>query len=373
MRSVIFVAYSMNVGGVEKALLAVLKRYVSEGWDVHLALLSTSGGLLNALPAQVHIHKIKDFSRLKPLLHNPLRSQIRVALSRIDIKKLWLILGSLFQKCIFKTNYALYKRAFSDVPVFSKKKFDLAVAFAGPFSFIDYYVATKINASQKWGWIHYDISKFYCDKHLISKVYKNFDRINVVSKKAKEIFDAYFPQFKTNTHYEPNIIDTDEIHKLSQERLNEDLLKDCEENVVLLTVGRVSKEKGQYLALEAFKTLLNQGVRNVIWWFVGYGNDIERCKRFVSENGLMDSVRFLGSDINPYKYMKACDIYIQPSLHEGFCITLGEALLFDKQMIATNFSGANEQLKGRGKIVNFSAEELSVAILESLQTIEVPS
>lgn len=42
-------------------------------------------------------------------------------------------------------------------------------------------------------------------------------------------------------------------------------------------------------------------------------------------------------------------------------------------MIATNFTGANEQLKGRGKIVNFSAEELSVAILESLQTIEVPS
>lgn len=43
--------------------------------------------------------------------------------------------------------------------------------------------------------------------------------------------------------------------------------------------------------------------------------------------------------------MKQCDIYMQPSRHEGYCITLGEARCFDNPIVTTNFTGANEQIK----------------------------
>ena len=42
--------------------------------------------------------------------------------------------------------------------------------------------------------------------------------------------------------------------------------------------------------------------------------------------------------------MKDCDLYMQPSKHEGYCITLGEARCFDNPIVTTNFTGANEQI-----------------------------
>ena len=53
----------------------------------------------------------------------------------------------------------------------------------------------------------------------------------------------------------------------------------------------------------------------------------------------------LGSKLNPYPFMKECDIYVQPSRHEGYCITLGEARCFNNPIVTTNFTGANEQIK----------------------------
>ena len=49
--------------------------------------------------------------------------------------------------------------------------------------------------------------------------------------------------------------------------------------------------------------------------------------------------------MNPYPFMKECDIYVQPSRHEGYCITLGEARCFNNPIVTTNFTGANEQIK----------------------------
>ena len=52
--------------------------------------------------------------------------------------------------------------------------------------------------------------------------------------------------------------------------------------------------------------------------------------------------------------MKQCDIYVQPSRHEGYCITLAEARCFNNPIVSTNFTGANEQIlhEHNGLIVN---------------------
>ena len=56
--------------------------------------------------------------------------------------------------------------------------------------------------------------------------------------------------------------------------------------------------------------------------------------------------------------MKDCDIYVQPSKHEGYCITLGEARCFDNPIVTTNFTGANEQIKNEvtGLVCDISEE-----------------
>ena len=68
--------------------------------------------------------------------------------------------------------------------------------------------------------------------------------------------------------------------------------------------------------------------------------------------------------------MARADIYLQPSRHEGYCITLAEAKLFDAPIVATDFTGAREQLSQRANAViaeDFTPEGLANAILKAAQ------
>ena len=80
----------------------------------------------------------------------------------------------------------------------------------------------------------------------------------------------------------------------------------------------------------------------------------------------------MGTKTNPYPYLKQADLYVQTSIHEGFCITLGEAKVFGMPIISTEFAGAHEQLDGQMccAVVQRSTTELCNAILEYLQRIE---
>ena len=67
---------------------------------------------------------------------------------------------------------------------------------------------------------------------------------------------------------------------------------------------------------------------------------------------------------NPYPFMNECDIYVQTSRHEGYCITLGEARCFNNPIITTNFTGANEQIKHEvtGLVCDICEEGIYIAM-----------
>ncbi len=76
----------------------------------------------------------------------------------------------------------------------------------------------------------------------------------------------------------------------------------------------------------------------------------------------------LGSRLNPYPYMKDCDIYVQSSRHEGYCITLAEARCFNNPIITTNFTGATEQIinEENGIIVSEDADSIYLGVKKLL-------
>ena len=57
-----------------------------------------------------------------------------------------------------------------------------------------------------------------------------------------------------------------------------------------------------------------------------------------------DTVIILGKKDNPYPYIKACDIYVQPSRYEGKCVAVREAQILDKPVVITNYTTAQSQL-----------------------------
>ena len=353
----------MRVGGVERALLGLLSIIPLDKYEVHVGLLRKEGEFLDYLPKGVIVHEINCYEKNWYLIQNPPIIGIKRLLRQGDLKEAFVQSLIYIQYKIVPDRYWFYKYIIRKEPLLPFV-FDLAVSFAGPSSMIDYYVCEKVIAKKKCGWIHFDVSKINIDKRVIERLYKNFEKIFVVSETGKEIFDNFFPQFTDKTTLFHNVISHEQIVDMAQ---NGPTFNDNFDGKRILTVGRISEEKGQMVAIDALKILLDKGY-NVKWYFVGEGNDRESCEQLAAEYGISDKIEFLGLHTNPYGYMKACDVYVQPSRHEGFCITLAEALCFRNPIIATNFTGAQEQLQHRenGLVVDMPAESIASGVITAM-------
>ena len=293
---------SMNIGGVEKALLNMLKTMDSSQNEVTVLMLEKKGGFLNSLSNWVKVDELSYYRDIKEEFNKPPKELILDYLKSGNIfRAIYFFIISLF--CKFKGDRELLLKAlFSKQPDYTGE-YDEAISYAGPMALIDYYIANKVKAKRKLGWIHFDITTVGMDRNLSRKLYKKFDELNIVSKDAKEKFDSVFPEFKDKTKVFYNIILKDEVLKLAKEKGFDDNYN----GLRLLTVGRISREKGQDLAIEALKKILDRGIEAKLY-LVGAGNFEKECKKLVINLGIEDKVIFLGAKSNPYPYMKECDI-----------------------------------------------------------------
>ena len=362
-KKVFFLLYSMNVGGVEKSLVNLLSILPRERYDIHVGLVHQEGGLLAYLPSDVVIHSISDIQEHWDDLKNPPLQTIKTYAQKGQYIKVLLAL-IVYLTCKFQGSFMGWTQYLLKDTKGLKETFDLSVAYAGPASDIDYYICQKVQAKKKIGWIHFDISKIGVDRKMVRQLYGHYERIFVVSETSKAIFDQIFPQFKDKTEVFHNVVSSIQIKE--QASIGESFEDDFDGKRIL-TVGRISSEKGQFMAIQALKSLKDKGY-HIRWYFIGDGNDMEHCKNEVERLGLSENVFFLGTKTNPYAYMRDCDIYMQPSRHEGFCITLAEALCFGNPVVATDFTGAYEQLKDKknGFVVGMSAKNIAEGIEKAI-------
>lgn len=112
----------------------------------------------------------------------------------------------------------------------------------------------------------------------------------------------------------------------------------------LVVVGRLTRAKGQWRVLEALGILRARGIR-VAACFVGavVESDAEHLLRHrAAALGVGDAITFVGERSNPFPYVAAADVGINPSAHEAFGRTTLEYLLLDRPVIATHAGGSAE-------------------------------
>lgn len=361
-KKLFFLIHSMNVGGVEKALLGLLSIIPFDQYDVHIGLIHKKGGFLPFLPKEVIVHEIKTYQNYWRLINDPPLGYIKEFLRKGQLKEAFVHLLLYIQFKITGNRYWFYKYILRHEPVWNEN-YDLAVSFAGPSQMMDYYICEKVQAKKKCGWIHFDVSKFGIDKGMTAKLYKKYDKIFIVSETGKEIFNRMYPQFAHKTEVFHNVVSSEQVISMANDGPT---FEDGYEGKRILTVGRISEEKGQRVAIEALNILISKGYQ-LKWYFVGDGKDKSFCEKIAKEYGISDHVVFLGTQTNPYGYIKDCDIYMQPSRHEGYCITLAEALCFGNPIVATDFTGAHEQLKERPNsiVIGMAAEEMADGIIKA--------
>lgn len=367
-KKILFLLGAMNVGGVENSFLNLLTLINPQYYDIHLGLLKIKGESLDKIPDWVHIHYISVYDRFHSIINDAPRVYIKKMIRAKQWKDAVSYVMLYMHYRLTGTRYLLYRYFMRNEPMMSDV-FDLAIAYAGPSQHIDYYICEKVKARVKCGWIHFDISKFGIDYGMTKRLYKKYTRIFCVSQTAKVIFDKMFPKFKGRTEVFYNVVNPALIRE--QASVGE-TFSDNFSGKRILTVGRISNEKGQLEAIEALAFVLKQRI-HAKWYFVGDGKFRKVCEERAKELGISDCVVFLGTKVNPYPFMKNCDIYVQPSRHEGYCITLAEARVFGMPIVATDFTGAREQLASRinAFVTGMSPEEMAKGIIQACQTQEI--
>lgn len=359
MKKVLFMIINMNVGGTEKALLNMISEMSKEKFNITILMLENYGGFLGSIPNYVNIEYFNKYNDIKELVNNPPQQIAKKLIKKGRfIKGLNILIVHILSK-IMGERRIFFKYILRDCPNIYDD-YDIAVAYAGPMDFISYFILNKVKAKKRVQWIHFDVTKIGLNKKFAKKVYGKFDKIFVVSKEGRDRFIKLLPDLEDRVDTFFNIISS----RLILEQANETILfEDDYEGIRILTVGRLTQEKGQDLCIEALRLLKDHGY-NVRWYCVGDGLCKDKYKELVIKNKLQNDFIFEGSRINPYTYMSKCDIYVQPSRHEGYCITLAEARCFNSPIVTTRFTGANEQIKHEvtGLVCDISVDAIYEAI-----------
>lgn len=361
MKKILISSFDMEVGGVERSLISMLENFDYDNNKVDLMLYSHTG----------------DFFKLLPNKHNLLPENKKYTSFRKSIGKLFkegeILLGTARVKAKIKAKNIAKKNKFSECGCVQmqlmweyaldflpklEKEYDIAISYLWPH----YFVADKVRAKKKIAWIHTDYSTIDTDIELDVKMWNKFDYIIAVSEECKNSFLKKYPTLKNKLKVMENITSPEFIKKMAEEKVDDDISDD--NTFKLVSVGRLSHAKGIDNAVKALKIIHDKGLTNIKWYVVGYGGDEDIIKNIIKESKLEDSFILLGKKINPYPYIKACDLYVQPSRYEGKAVTVTEAKILGKPVVITNYTTANSQVDNYidGYITELSVEGIANGI-----------
>ena len=358
-KKILFMVSSMNIGGVEKSLLSLLAVIPKEKYEITILTLDKKGGFLEYIPNNVKLIEAEWFKYIKPIIMDSPQNIIKRYIKNYEFLKILSFIYSYFKTKKTNDRYIYYKHVLKSIPE-CKEKYDVAIAYAGPTEIIDAYISHKVKAEKKIAWVHFDISKHKINKKLYNNLYERFDKIFAVSNECKKKLDEIIPAVRNKSEVLFNIVSEDLINEMSESYVDFD---DNYKGIKIITVGRLSKEKGQDLAIKALSKLKKDRY-DVKWYCIGDGNSRREFERLIKEYNLEGDFLLLGATSNPYPYIKSADIYVQTSRHEGYCLTLAEAKALNKPIVTTNFIGAYEQIKNNenGFIVSCNENDLADAI-----------
>lgn len=346
----------LKMGGTNKVAIRFMNELV-QYCDVTLILSQNVGELLEEVPKDVHVI-IDEMQTFRDILKKDLKHFNLPYLFKDIIYYLKVKTG---HDNIDNYHYIVERHTFV-----TEEMFDCAISYHGQSPERLLNLVYRIHSRKKVVWIHGEMGFSEDQCRRMTKYYEKIDHFFFVSEPTKNTFIRKIPidPNKTTVYY--NRLDGTEIIEKAQEIPEITFSK---EYANLLTVGRVSSEKGQDMIPQIVRNLIDKGYA-VRWYIIGDGPNMERIKDLIIKESVDKNVFLLGVRNNPYPYMKACDIYIQPSYTEGYSTTICEAGILGKAIIGTKPSGGiRDQIENErsGLIVDASVEGIEKGIIRLIE------
>lgn len=332
-------ALHLGFGGVEKYLSSLCKM-LEENYDIEI----------------ISTYKVLD----KPAF--PFSEKVKITYL-IDDKPN----KEEFKQAIKNKNIiSIFKEGFKSAKILCLKRSRNIKAIRNTYS--DYIITTRTFHSRLVGYYAYNnIIKIATehnfhnnDKKYITKVIdsiRDFDYFVVVSDNLRKFYENKIG--KTKCIFIPNVIDS-LPHKRSKLT-----------NKNIITIGRLSPEKGQKDLIDVFK-IVNKELPKTKLFMVGDGPLKKELENYTKELKLTNKIIFTGflGDKGKEKYILDSSIFILPSYTESFGLVLIEAMSYGLPCIAFDSSdGAKELLKNNVGILvkDRNKEKMAEEIIKELK------
>lgn len=309
MKKILFVIHDLHHGGAEKVLVNLVNNMDRENFDI--TVMALFGGGVN-----------EQFLKK-------------------DVKLI------ICHKRAVRGNSKIMK-LFSPQFLFSyyiKDKYDIIVSYLeGPSARIVSGCGNKDTKLVSWIHVEQHDRNTACNAFRNYKealeCYRRFDCTVCVSEYVKKDFQNLFP-VDNPVYVLYNTNETDQIREMAKEPVKDIVFKDDE--IKLVGVGKLMPNKGFDKLARIHARLIKEGYK-VHTYILGEGPERNKIEKIVDENGCTDTFTLLGYRTNPYKYVAKCDIFVCPSMAEGFSTAATEALILGVPVVTTRVSGMEEML-----------------------------
>ena len=355
MKKRIFISmHYMELGGAESSLIGLLQALDYSKYEVDLFIHSHQGEMMQFIPKEVNLlPEIKEYAMIeRPMTEALRRGQLGIVWGRLKAK---LRVRRYQPKDASKPQYAIYQYVAQEVdpylPSFEAYgKYDLAISFLQPHN----YVLSKVKAKKKACWIHTDYTKVEFDAEAELPIWTAYDHIVSISPDVTKAFLQVFPSLSDKIVEMENIMSSSFVRERAEEfNVNPNDNPNGNDNgkvINILSVGRFSDAKNYDNVPDICRKINSKlstvnSKLTVKWYIIGWGGDEQLIRQKIKEAGMEEHVIILGKRTNPYPYMKACDIYAQPSRYEGKSVTVREAQMLCKPVVITDYATAKSQVQ----------------------------
>jgi len=354
----------LELGGAETALIGLLHAWDYQRADVDLFLYARHGELISYIPSEVNIlPELPDYRAIEsPIIDAIRHGCFGVAYGRLRAHQY-------YRKSRKAGHYdAIYdligRHVTQFLPPIGTGTYDLAISFLTPHHPVLY----KANARRKICWIHTDYSVLNIDAKAEYDTWGAYDNIISISPAVTEGFCSRFPGLREKVIEIENIIPGQLIRQRAKTFTPAEFHGS---DFNILSVGRYTHPKNFDNIPDIMRRLISLTGRDELHWhIIGYGGDEQLIRRRIEEAGMTGHVHLLGKRDNPYPYISACDLYIQPSRYEGKSIAVREAQMLGRPVIITDYATAGSQVENGvdGLIVPLDNASCARAISEAISS-----
>lgn len=339
---IIILMHYMELGGAEMALLGLLGALDPDKVDVDLFIYSHQGSLMRFIPEWVNLlPEVRAYSMIeRPMWKALINGQFCVVAGRMlarmrhrryiraahfsgDDGSIMQYVGNCVTPVLSKIN--------------SEVEYDLCISFLTPHNI----GRDKVRARKRLAWIHTDYSTVHVNPALELPVWGAYDHIAAISPEVRNSFIRIFPTLESKIVDIENILSSDFVRRRAEEAY---VAEEFSGSVNLLSIGRFCTAKNYDNVPDIARRIVESGIGGLKWYIIGYGGDEALIRRKISEAGMESHVTLIGRKENPYPYIKACDIYVQPSRYEGKSVTVREAQMLCKPVAVTAYPTASSQI-----------------------------